>query len=274
MREQQKVVAYCLQSVFPPWGSTLPYALLKMLCVVIFSLFVAFSPHSEAWGEEIDQQPLLISIHQPEGTPLFGWMSLFYKDLFSRLDIPIILIYLPPKRATAYAGKGYIDGQVGRMASYSEKVENQLKVTEPIYSIDMVAYVRTSPTARNYRGWQSLAKKGLKVDYLRGIAIAEKHLLPLIPSPDLQAVDTLQQGFLRLREGRSDLFVASNHIAEPALLLFGVEGEISQGGILQSVGFYPHLHKRHKNLVPLLERAIRDMKKEGLIDQYQQQALE
>lgn len=224
-------------------------------------------------GNGSEKQALLFSIHQPENTKLYRWMNLVYKDLFSRLNMSISLVYLPPKRATAYAKFGKIDGQVGRMASYAEEVENQIKVNETIYSLDMVAYIRRPSHLKHFESWKSLANKGLKVDYLRGIAIAVKNLTPLLPPTDLKAVDTLPQGFRRIVEGRTDVFVASNHSADPLLSSLEYKKNVSQGGVLESVGFYPHLHVRHRKLAPLIASVIKEMKKEGLIDKYRQLAL-
>ncbi len=246
----------------------------KVIGILIFATLINFLAANNNWAKSVqEKQALLFSIHQPENTQIYRWMYLVYNDLFSRLDMSVTLVYLPPKRATAYARLGKIDGQVGRMASYAEEVGNQIKVNETIYSLDMVAYVRRSANLKHFEGWKSLANKGLKVDYLRGIAIAVKNLTPLITPTDLKMVDTLKQGFLRIKEGRVDVFVASNHSAEPILSSFEYKEDISHGGVLESVGFYPHLHVRFRELVPLIANAIKEMKKEGLIDKYQQQAL-
>jgi len=224
---------------------------------------------------------LLISVHQPKKTPVFRWMNLLYGELFSRLDIPFILQYIPPARASAYAVQGKIDGQVGRMASYSEKVQNQIKVNEPIYYLEMVAYVRLSSKYNildtenkldNLNSWKQLAGKGFRVEYMRGISIVTKHLEPLIPPDRLTTVTTLEQGFSKLKAGRTDVFIASNHSAYPILSSAEYRDDIASGGVLFSTGIYPHLHKRHHSLVPEMEKVIREMKASGLIEAYRLKA--
>ena len=247
---------------------------IKVISILVFATIITLLAASSDWakgGQE--KQTLLVSIHQPENTQIYRWMHLVYNDLFSRINRSVKLIYLPPRRATVYAKLGNIDGQAGRMASYAEEVKNQIIVSETIYCLDMVAYIRRSSNLKDFENWESLTSKGLKVDYLRGIAIAVKNLTPLIPPADLKVVDTLEQGFIRLKEGRTDVFVASNQSAEPILSSLESKEEIVHGGVLESVGFYPHLHVRHRKLIPLLASAIKEMKKEGLIDEYKQQAL-
>ena len=247
---------------------------LKIIGILIFATMINLLTVNNNWAiSDQKKQALVFSIHQPENTQVYRWMNLVYNDLFSRLNMSVTLIYLPPKRATAYAKLGKIDGEIGRVASYAEEVENQIIVNEAIYSLDMVAYIRRSAKIKHFEGWKSLANRGLKVDYLRGIAIAVKNLSPLIPPKDLKIVDTMKQGFLRIKEGRADVFVASNHSAEDVLSSLEYKGEILNGGILESVGLYPHLHIRHRELVPHIANAIKGMKEEGLIVKYRQQAL-
>lgn len=239
--------------------------------ISIVLILLPFNAFSVTESDDV-KSTFLISVHEPESSKLFKWMQLIYSDLFARLNISIDLEYFPPARSTEYARVGKIDGQAGRMRTYSNLVENQVLVPESLYQIEMTAYVTKSSGLDKLNNWSSLSGKGLKVEYLRGISIASNNLHLVIPFSELTTVARTEQGLEKLKAGRTDVFIVSNHMAMPYLESQKYSVYIRKGGILASVGFYPHLHIRHKKLAQPMARIIKDMKADGSIERYRQQA--
>lgn len=44
--------------------------------------------------------------------------------------------------------------------------------------------------------------------------------------------------------------------------------------VMREVHMYPYLHKKHTDLAPKLAEALKAIKEEGLIEEYQKQAVE
>ncbi|WED23220.1 transporter substrate-binding domain-containing protein [Vibrio sp. JC009] len=241
------------------------FSLLFVTALLLFSITGVQAQTSNT------SESLVFSVHQPEGTPSFRGLSRVYSELFSRVGINAKLKYVPAARSTSLAQSGALDGQAGRAASYNGTT-NQLRVPVPLYSLNLRAYVHRSSTNQSLDGWESLAGKSLKVEYMRGASLPKKHVSSLIPANNITTVTTIEQGFRKLKAGRTDVFIASDLSAWPFISSPEFVNDIVQAGLMESTDFYPYLDAKHKMLIPALARAITEMKQEGLIEQYMYQA--
>lgn len=130
------------------------------------------------------REPLVINNNHPAGTPAEVWMTKVYEDLYSRMNIPLKMVYFPKARGVFYADIGKIDGQVTSVYQYQEKQPDQMRIEFPLVKISMLAITRPEQKLE-IDSWGSLAGKNLRVEYIRGILIAKKKLSPIIPANHL-----------------------------------------------------------------------------------------
>ncbi len=98
-------------------------------------------------------------------------------------------------------------------------------------------------------------------------------LSKVVPPERLSFVPTIEQALKKLRAGRTDIFV----YVEPLVLSVLRSAEFQDAGIqmvgmMEEFALYPFLHKKHADLAPKLAEALKQMKAEGLFEQYQKMA--
>ncbi|WP_026970814.1 substrate-binding periplasmic protein [Aliagarivorans marinus] len=214
---------------------------------------------------------LVLSTHQPIDSPYSQWLSKVYRELFARIGMNVEVRYVPAARSTVYAHTGEIDGQVGRVSSYQDR-SHQLQVPEAIYPLEMIAFVRKPWPYPPLEGWDSLAGKQLRIEYMRGASLPQRRLQERIAAQHLSAVTSVKQGLSKLKAGRSDVFVASMLSAWPFVNSSEFNEDIVAAGVLERDAIYPYLDARHHALAPSLVKALQAMKREGLIEALRVQA--
>jgi hypothetical protein len=94
-------------------------------------------------------------------------------------------------------------------------------------------------------------------------------------APDkLSEVNEVIQGLKKLHAGRTDVFVIPSNMVDPLLATDPSYSSIRKAGIMEVVHMYPYLHKTYADLAPKLAEALKAIKEEGLIEQFQGQAAE
>jgi ABC-type amino acid transport substrate-binding protein len=166
---------------------------------------------------------------------------------------------------------GTVDGEGIRMAGYEQTHPNAVMVTEPIVSTTLIAIAKDP--AIQLETWEDLQDTNYRVDYYRGIAPAERILPNVVKAENLSAVSEPVQAFKKLVAGRVDVYVDLDGTIMALLQL----PEFQNSGIRvldvkEEIFNYPYLHKRHADLAPKLAEALKQMKAEGLFEQYMQQA--
>ncbi|TCS41136.1 hypothetical protein [Reinekea marinisedimentorum] len=201
--------------------------------------------------------------HDPD-SPSAVWMELFYAEVFRRLDMPHEVLFLPNKRGAMMTETGEIDGQVNRVYAYQSRYPQQRRVNEPISRLSIIAWVRAE-SGLAFDSWQSFKDSGLRIDYVRGVVLAEIKLIPLIEAERLSTSSFSVDGLTRLKYDLSDVFVHSNFGVYPFLNDEDFAGYIRSGGVISSEFMYPYVHAKHAYLIPEMERVIREVKAEGLL---------
>lgn len=238
-----------------------------VLCTLI--AFGAFSvAYSVAYASDSEKkQEFVMHSSQPEGEPVSIWLSQVYKELFKRVAVPLKIVYYPQKRASSDAVYGKIDGQFTRIFQYQSQYPNQIRVNFPLVKIVLIAVANKDSNIQLLNGWRSLEKSDLTVGYLRGIVITEKKIKAITPPHKISAANTLRQGLLKLKYGRTDIFVHS-YLTMYLSLVSEEFSEIVPVGVMDAAILFPYVHKRYQHLVPILESTLNDMESEGLIRKY------
>ena len=110
------------------------------------------------------------------------------------------------------------------------------------------------------------------MEYRRGVKLSEGELVKVVAPEHLSNVASVEQGLKKLILGRTDLYVDVEFIIFEAIKrLDPAQFDVSalyQAGIMQEVGAYAYLHKKHAALVPKVAAVLKAMKREGLFEQY------
>ncbi|MDM8564653.1 transporter substrate-binding domain-containing protein [Candidatus Halobeggiatoa sp. HSG11] len=185
-----------------------------------------------------------------------GVLDIFYQALFKRLGIEFEIQYLPAERALVNANKGIDDGDVCRILDLDKKYSNLVRVPEVIMQYEHVIFSRKADF--KVTGPDDL--KPYDVGVVKGWKIIEWNTTT---ASTVTLVDAGEQLFSMLDKERIDLAIIERmtgmmhvkalnleniHILEPAFL---------------AGDWYLYLHKKHQNLVSIIDAEIRKMKNDG-----------
>lgn len=199
------------------------------------------------------------------------WGELVYREAFRRLGIEFHYKVVPPARASAMADSGEVDGEPSRIAAYAALHPDLIRVNEVVYTDQILAYAVKPGMVLN--GWEDFRGTDYRVEHYRGMAYAQEYLPGVVKPEHLSTITTAQQGLKQLIADRIDVYVDS--YSNVSLLLASPEFKdagIYSAGVLMDISSYPYLHKRHADWVPKLAEVLRQMKAEGLVQQYFAQA--
>ena len=204
------------------------------------------------------------------------WLKLIYQDAFARLGYDFIYAGYPGGRAPHMAESGEVDGEIHRATEYQLQTRHLLKVPESHFTLSYEAYAAIPGI--QLKGWSSLLGTSYRVEYRRGAKLPELALSQVVAPAQLFDISTVDQGMGKLLKGRSDLYIEQTMVARQAIAALITRSEagtrIYSAGIMDTLDSYVYLHEKHKNLVAQLALVIRQMKQEGAIARYQQQALQ
>jgi polar amino acid transport system substrate-binding protein len=187
------------------------------------------------------------------------------KEAYARLGIDFEFRELPEVRAMVTANEGGTDGEFERFAGLEQTYPNLVMIPVPIGSVDIVVYTKETDFA--VEGWHSLAPYTIGI--VRGFKLIEANTEGM----HVEAVTTVEQAFLKLNAGRSDVVVESRS-AQCMLKDFNVSGIRVLEPPLDQLVLYHYLHRRHTALAAKLEAVLTRMEQEGELKALQEQAMQ
>ena len=198
-----------------------------------------------------------------EGGGFYGALS---RELFSRIGLDAKVIPLPSARSIINANEGIDDGVIARTPGMDKKYKNLIMVPVPVVTFKFVAYSLNKKISVN--GWDSF--KPYSVGYIRGWHIYEKSL-PTTKS--VTVVNNAEQLFRLLMNKRTDLILFeyyrgswwNKHLNANAHLI---------GSPIAEKDMYIYMHKKHKDLVPRMAQALKDMENDGTYKKIKDDTLE
>ncbi len=219
-----------------------------------------------------NERPFLMAINRPEGSRPYQFLDLVYQEIFNRLDIQLDMEYLPLKRGFIEVINGKFDGETSRVLEYGDKHETLIRVSESLYSTNLSAFT-IEPDRVDLNGWDSLKETDYKVEYPHGVVISEINLKKVVKPKNLTNVTTAEQGIKKLMLGRTDLYIGDDLVVYPLLesLKTEYDVEVFKAGIMKVVPLYMYIHEKNAFMEPIFSQVIKDMKEEGIIDEYRKQ---
>lgn len=216
------------------------------------------------------EMPVLLMTHMKSSTYSTACCLMhIYSEAFERLGYRMQYTHVPAARASAMADHGELDGELGRSEEYGKYHPNMVRIEEPHLALNICVYTRNETP--QIMDWETLLKRtrGI-IAYIRGVESVSRRLETL-PKHRLHVVNSATSGLMMLKEGRVKYFVSPETIVDPTLLQEPFSGTLHKVAKLGTHNGHAYLHIRHKKLASKTAEVLREMKAEGLFEEYYQQ---
>lgn len=181
------------------------------------------------------------------------------KRAYGSLNIATITKAYPAKRSLFLSNAGECDGEVQRIDTMTETYPNLIKVSEPLFFLKSSAFVKDPEIY--LESWKSLER------YLIGVPQGIVYLEKMTSGMNRIFVQDFSKLFRLLDLGRIDIVVISTNYGEDFLRRHPeLEIHRLESPVLETPLFH-YLNRKHASIEPLIASAIRNMKKEGQIDE-------
>jgi polar amino acid transport system substrate-binding protein len=177
-------------------------------------------------------------------------------EAFKSIGVPMRIVHVPSERALINANEGIDDGNYARVEGMNEMYPNLVRVPENITKFEFVAFSKRL----NFRitDWDSL--KPYDVGIITGWKILEANL---VRAKSLTRVKNANILFDLLHNDKTDIIVYDQRQGLALLKKLRYTDIHIMRPPLAVKDMYLYLHKKHKDLVPLLTEAIRYIKENG-----------
>ncbi len=208
---------------------------------------------------------------------LFRFANLVLPEAFKRNGYVATVETCPPKRCIQMVELEEVDGDATRIYDFLKDGAHpsHFRIEEHFTSSTWMA-VATNPDI-NVSGWEDLKTNNYRVGYQIGAIKTEQNLIGFIDDDKLVAVPgSPEQGLDMLLADRYDVYLSSDGRLMETLFKTDKfkNSELRNGGIVEDVFIYPYLHIKYKELAPQIAATIKEMKEEGLLEQYEKQLME
>ncbi len=198
-----------------------------------------------------------ITISTVEGLPLSDICSYILQKVYDKAGYELEIRSMPPARATFESTSGRVDGETHRIESYGESHPELIKVPFPIYSIEISLFTISDNPAR-YATKKDFPQYRFTI--LRGIKNSKDLTSSFL---HVNEVDNAMTMFQLLQMGRTDFAVMSNIYGKAFLEKSKIDGIITHDIPLQVTDMFHYLHKDHADLVPIIDKTLRDLSTSG-----------
>jgi len=219
-----------------------------------------------------DAAPFVLGTDQPETTMFGRYYRRVYAEAFRRLGLRVQVVQAPTQRLSVLLAQGDIDGEVARARAYGEAHPELVRVDESVLETAFTLF--TAQPALSLKRIEDLPATALRGVYRRGVVYCERTLGPLLPAARFTDVTDVAQGLNMLLAGRADFYCDVD--AAVSIELEG--GALKDAGAirrlldLQVASIYPYLHGKHSALAPRLAAVLKQMRADGLLERYRQEA--
>ena len=206
-------------------------------------------------------------------SPSTQYLIKLYSEVFERAGYRFVYKHMPNNRASIESDKGdFFAGELSRVSNYSSKHPKLTRLDIPHYNVRFVAISAKHPKLR-LDGWESLRGKDYKVAYRRGTKIIEDNLPKVIPRENIIITGETEQGLKLALSERVDIFIeGSVNVSK----FFNTDdyknSKLYFPGVMQQLDIHMFIHENFSDLIPKLNIALKEVKKEGLFEEYRKKA--
>ena len=226
----------------------------------IFYLLLSISLYSENSSEYV----LVIGTPAEQfNTDISITLRNIYQEAFSRIGYSVKFRKYPDLRSCVLADKGEIDGDIGRVPGILGMYSNLLPVSVSFINVTFTAY--SSDPSIEISGWDELADRDHHIGARSGIGHINDKLTQLKLIDDSVIVNNTFSGLTMLKVGRIDLYIdLFSAISQTLHENPSLNDHLYRVGDLETNEVFMMLNKKHKQIIPELEKALSDIKNEGL----------
>lgn len=186
------------------------------------------------------------------------------REAYKRIGYTIDIKWMPGQTALEESNAGRVDAELQRIDGISEKFSNLIQISIPIN------YLRGMVYTKNFSffvtGWHSL--NSYKVGILKGFIFAEQGAKGL----KTISADSYSELYEMLDQGQIDVIVMSQITGRMAVKEGKVKGLKELEGILGQIFLYHYVNSKNQQLVPGLEKALKEMLLDGTIKRLRDEA--
>lgn len=225
---------------------------------VFWVLICLFSTLSIATAQEklLFATGTLDPFHTPEQT---GFLDALFSEIGARNGFSFEIVHMPPERAIKDANAGLFDGDAYRIGGLGTTYPNLLQIPEPLADIQFSAFAVGNHI--KIGDWDELAT--LAVAYITGWKVYEANVKT---AAQITTVRDHDQLFRLLGRGRTDVALYEGWQGSAYLKKNQLNGIHRVDPPLIAMDMFMYVHERHRDLVPLIAKTIRQMKTDGGYD--------
>jgi polar amino acid transport system substrate-binding protein len=230
---------------------------MKLCLMIILTLGISLAVINTTYAENV-----VISTIDGSATPIAEKVMV---EAYKRMGKTLEIKKFPAERSLQVANNGEVDGDLYRKKDIDKSYPNLIVIPVPIVSVDVMVFTKGKKFA--VKGWESLLSH--KVGYRIGIKVIEDNL---VKGTKAEAVPTLDQLFKKLDGGRNDVVVETRLSGLETISKLGLKKISMLEPPLIKSQLYHCLNVKNKNLVEPLTAVLRQMEKEGVIQDIQKKA--
>ncbi|PHR57794.1 MAG: hypothetical protein COA44_04765 [Arcobacter sp.] len=184
--------------------------------------------------------------------------SKILQKAYSRVDIPIKVIYLSPETSLQASNSGKVDGELARIEKISKLYPNLVQIPVPLVSVEAVAF--STNTKIKITKWDDL--KNYNFTIIRGTKFIENSTKDY----DKTYVKTFIEAFDTLISNKTDIIV----LPRKAAIRLSLRAEYCEvkaiSPILKKLKLYHFVHKKKSHLIPIIQPILKQMQDSGEIE--------
>jgi len=189
------------------------------------------------------------------------------KAAYSKIGIPIEMVIMPGKRALKESSEGRADGEVHRIFKIGEVYPTLIRVPTPIN------YIEPSVFSKKY-DFKVTGCSGLK-DYSIGIVRGVKHAeLCTEGMSNVQVLFDSTKMMELLDVERIDIAITARINGLWLTKKMNMKSVHPLSPPLSRMSVYHYLHKKHKKLVPEIDKIFAEMKENGELETLREKSIE
>ncbi|HSG06328.1 MAG TPA: transporter substrate-binding domain-containing protein [Nitrospiria bacterium] len=212
-------------------------------------------PASPVWAEDV------FYLNSTSADPLVtdtqsGFLDRIAVEIFSRLGIQVNMTRLPGERSLINVNQGIDDGTLIRIGGLDRLYPNMVQVPEKIKNNEFVVFSKKHRFSIS--GWESL--KPYDVAFINGWKIMEENSKA---AKSITRVKNIEELFFLLDNGRVDLVLFEKWTGLHWIQSSGKKDMHLLTPPLAERPMFMYLNKKHRDLIPKIVNAIREIKADG-----------
>lgn len=187
-------------------------------------------------------------------------------QIYKNLGINISITPLPGQRAQYVANSGVKDGEIMRIWTYGHENRHVIRVPTPYYYLETMPFM-LKESAIVIHNKEDLKK--YKIAKIRGV----KHTNNITQGlTDIYEMNSTANMFKLLRSGKISLALTNTLDGNLILTKLEYQNIVPNYKPLAILPLYHYIHKKHKALVPIINKEILRLKQSGELKKMVQKA--